>query len=364
MTLLHLDGCDNDTIKFDTSNTVSSNLTESVIGGGYSLFFPSAAADFINFARKKFRENSISTETYPQIRFSFWMKTSGNVTSASYIASIRQNGPSSTNVILLRIGTDGKLSLSHLFAYSTPTYSASTTERVDDGNWHHIEIFIKSANDSNGSYVVYMDGEEDGIFNGDNIATTFNVPLPTYYDTLFFYNARGANLYIDDVFIWDDYTTDNWTGEKGLLKVQTIRPDSDSVSNSVPSSGATRYNLINQYKANTSNSISLGKGHYDLYEFDNVSTSIGGTSGTEMLGVATTIVYASQQNANTTNISFLLSNLTTTNSYYKSETVSPHSSNVSSYESSTKVYFYDPVNNLNWSPINLNDMKFGILVGE
>lgn len=296
MALLFADGLDSGLSKFAyTYGTVLWNPTAGIYGGG-ALEIPSNAGSSVNNAHIilfPYAYNNNYTSN-PTTHISFWLRSAATVTNATeafFLYFEQTSFPGSFGQF--SIYGDGKLSAFNWETFSPGTFYRSVNyPRLDDGNWHHIEIALRYGNAPVGYYRLAVDGELIITATGfDNVNDT---NPPGFIDNISFRNFRGGTVYIDDIVIWNDLEDkgDNfYTNRMGPLRIYTTRPIADTAqANSTPSSGSDRYLMLNEPTLNTSNSVILDVTGKDLYTM-NAVPNVGGP----IIGATATVFFSALQ---------------------------------------------------------------------
>lgn len=349
MSLLFSDGFDSGLTKWAIFNDVSFNPTGGIDGTVGAAYIPSNGTAYFNDAGVQFREPDSINETNPSIRLSFWFKSTGTPT-ANY-GTLRLFGgyaipPQGIEYeVWTAINTAGKFVINYFDdAFSGGVARVTSTTNVADGNWHHIEIYYKLGNGTSGAYSLAIDGVVEGINLAADTCISSTSPTVgfTCFNGLQFSNLVGADYYIDDLIIWDDYSEsyNDFLGPQKMIKIRTLRPDS-----------GTGYEDINEPEANTVNSVSiLESGSY--FSFEDY-TSAGNSA------YALTINTLSTANISgyTTNTTVQLYDGST---YANIANVSHISSNniIMNSVSLTK----DPFINISWNENLINNLQVGMKV--
>lgn len=275
MALIFTDGCENDitTDKWNSiTGTVNFDPTGGVITNTGALSFPSGSFG-TNMIAKRFKQVSIGGRFEPAsenvtLRTSLWVKFTQAITTISPFLNWREYYNPDNAV--LSIGTDGLLQISNWYPYSNAgyrTYYPTAMTRIDDNKWHHIEVALYYIGTASGQLDVSVDGSSVLKRSGANLSGGSSVP--TLITDFYISCVNNGTMYIDDVMLWDDKSSVNaFQSAKGPTKIYTIRPSADTTwANSTPSSGGTRYNLINEKRANFSNLVTVPTNTVDMFEF-------------------------------------------------------------------------------------------------
>lgn len=278
--LLFQDGFDNSYHKW-TSNTgvVNFYTTTGVWSNGSIAINVASATAFSNTIKKVFKTSSDTDVTNPFTRLSFWMRTQSTVTTNSPFLEIGDGSRFANSNGRYSINTAGKLVIHNATTASATTLTpASLAEygRLDDQNWHHIEIGVKY-NNSNGNLTLSIDGTQIYNYTGNNATGG------QYYrlDYVTFGNLQGTAgqiLYLDDVMIWDDYgASETLTGPQGPMRIYTLRPAADIYIESTASTGNDRYLLLDDTSGPNGDSdyVTLSPYQKDVYELEDLYGPVG-----------------------------------------------------------------------------------------
>lgn len=280
--LLFQDGFDNSFHKWTSNTGVVTFYTDRGVWSNGALAINVASATmFANTVRKIFKPGTDTDVSNPFTRLSFWFRANGTVTTNSPFLEIGDQSKFANSNGRFTINTAGKLVIHHgasgnITSNINPTALAEYG-RLDDTNWHHIELGIKY-NNANGNLQLTIDGTQ--IHNFINGNTTIGGQfLRLDYVTLS--NPQGATgqvFFYDDLMVWDDYgAADTLTGPQGPMRIYTLRPSADIYVESTPSTGNNRYLMLDDLLGpnNDSDYVTLSPYQKDIYELDDLYGPVG-----------------------------------------------------------------------------------------
>lgn len=176
------------------------------------IFIPSEILILKNKIRRSFRtiENSDEKRDF---RLSFWIKIDGKITEESeFISIISQRQQCGA---MIGINNLGHLYAKTMFAIDVPGYMYTKDNmshpNLMDGNYHYVEIYAKYDADWTGAVKIFVDNALYINQVGMNLTDDFGWTRP---DTITFGNLIGADLYLDDIILWDDLGSD-YIGYRG-----------------------------------------------------------------------------------------------------------------------------------------------------
>lgn len=343
MSLYFADGLDSGLSKFTTSGSVTWNPTAGVYGGGAIQI--SSGGDYASFVQRVFTPTGDTSN--PVTRISFWMRTNATVTTESFFYQTRQFQGVSSDYAFGSVFTDGKITSwqwDNGFHATAPRPTAYP--RLDDSQWHHIELRLKYANA--GAYGIFVDGVYNYSFSTDMSGAGSDATL---LDTFTLYNFRNGTVWYDDIMMWSETNTgDNFNGYLGPTRIFTFRPAADTLqANSVPSSGSDRYLMLNEPTLNTANYVTLSTGGKDFYEMANIA-NVGGS----IYGAQATLFFNSADTGYTANLRPLLlsNNVILPGNTAKSVTRTPQ-------EITIRFNKDFGSSNVNWTESTINDLQIG-----
>lgn len=137
----------------------------------------------------------------------------------------------------LILNNDGTLSVR-----CNSTVVATTSEVINDGNWHYLEFKSKMVQ-TVGSYALRLDGSTvlsgSGIdMDGTGTSGCNNIYLAAI--------ASGNEIHIDDFYFADAESGGEVTDFVGPCKVTSFVPDSDGTVAFTPSTGSDNFALVNE----------------------------------------------------------------------------------------------------------------------
>lgn len=146
-------------------------------------------------------------------RLSFWIKVEGNITEKCEFVSITSQKQNCGAMI--GMNTLGQLYSTTMYAIDIPasayTKNNFSQSNLADGNYHYVEIYAKYDADWTGVVKIFVDNILYVSETGINLSDDYCWSRP---DTISFGNLIGANLYLDDIIVWDDLGSD-YIGYRG-----------------------------------------------------------------------------------------------------------------------------------------------------
>lgn len=349
MALLFADGLDSGLSKWLTTN-VNWDPTGGVYGGG-AMSIPGSATYEASLAQRTFLPANHTVTTNPVTNISFWIKMTGPFSAEKTLIWLFNVYDPWTDSGPINVKADGKFIF---FDWDNGGWTSRATPihhgRIDDGNWHHINIGIRY--EQSGYISLVVDGELIYLSTGGLDLVATGIGVPQWIDTIKFNNVVGGTLLLDDIVIWNDI--DNGDGFTRFrldpIKIFTFRPSADTLqANSTPSSGLDRYLMINEPVTNTANYVTLPVRGKDLYEIDDIPAV-----GNSIFGVQSTLYYNSSLPGYRANLRpILLSNSVTFNGN-TSTAITTASREV------TLTVFRDFGNsNSSWTESSINSLRIG-----
>lgn len=248
MTRLFTDGAERgDLLAFNLA-TISVSTTQKRTGN-YSYYVSGAYNGTINIAA--------SSELY--FRFGARLTVSGT----------------NNNFVIVRNGTTSLCSVRHVTSSNKlalivgSTVVATSTNSINNGEWHLYEIHVKIA-DSGGVLELKVDGVDfDGAsFTGDTKPGT-----DTTIDNLWFLaSGAGASMYLDDIAI--NNTTggvdNSWCGDGHVLALKPNANGDSSQFTGSDGNSTDNYLLVDDipHDSDTSYVQANVSGYYDLYNLE------------------------------------------------------------------------------------------------
>lgn len=269
---------------------------------GYFGYMLSWAKNYITI---DFSRAAAETTQETLTRISFWMKCEPNfatsvirtmpfmiLDNASQYQGIAGNYYYSTGLPLF-LDTNGQISVRQRY-YSLDNYGyyisynsydylrgagvVNEHIRLDDQNWHHIEIAIAITGIDTSKFTLHIDGNLYATYNGD-LTQSYQSIVPRTFDLIRFMSAPDMNLIYDDIIIWQDVPNTDYTGYKGPTKIYSVVASANSTpSDAIPSEGSPndKWTLVGGVPYNNSWTlnqtwVTLPVGGKELYEMSNVS---------------------------------------------------------------------------------------------
>lgn len=155
-------------------------------------------------------------------RLSFWIKIDGKITENSEFISVKSLRHDCGAMI--GIDTNGRLYATNLYAADIPGYNYTKDNpahpNLMNSQYHYVEIYAKYDADWTGCVRIYVNNMLYINQEGINLLEDFCWSRP---DTITFGNLIDANLYLDDIILWDDLGNE-CIGYRGssILSSQTI----------------------------------------------------------------------------------------------------------------------------------------------
>lgn len=205
------------------------------------------------------------------------------------------------------LDTDGRLSV-RATMYSSDSYDyyvfyyqsdflrnavANEHTRLDNQNWHHIEIAIRFISASSATFTIHVDGNLYSTISQD--LTRSGTYYPRTIDMVYFMSTPDMDIIYDDIIIWQDVPDTDYTGYKGPTKIYSVVANANSTpSDAIASEGipSDKWTLVGGVPYNNSwllnqTWVSLPIGGKEFYEMSNVD------SGETIQAISYTMNYAS-----------------------------------------------------------------------
>lgn len=249
MALLFQDGFDSGIHKW-TSNTgpaVVYSTTAGVYGEGAITLNP-GTNDIANTIKKIFKTSDNTDTSNPLTRLSFFMKTNTTVSSTSTILEIGDQNVNAATNGRIAITTAGILA-PYRAGQNATTITGNTTatypSRLDDGNWHHVEMELKYDNTA-GVIAIYVDGANVYSYAGNTNWNTLSSSGFRRVDYVTLGNIKASTqISFDDIVVWDDTGANTIVGLQGPMRIFTLRPTADTAqADSTPSTGVDRWAMV------------------------------------------------------------------------------------------------------------------------
>ena len=244
MALLFQDGLDSGIHKW-TSNSaaVTYSTTDGVYGEG-AITLNRNTNDLANTIRKVFKTADNTDTSNPLTRFGFFMRTNTVVGTTSTIIEIGDQRDFTNTNCRIAITTAGILTpyrTGQNVTTITGNTSAAYPSRLDDGNWHYVELETRFDTVA-GKLDIYVDGTNVFSYAGNtNLTGNFR-----RVDYIQLGNIRNpTQISFDDVIVWDDTGANTITGLAGPTRIYTLRPTADTAqADSTPSTGVDRFAMV------------------------------------------------------------------------------------------------------------------------
>lgn len=247
-----------------------------------------------NFQTKNISMPSISST----LRISFWMKctpgASSIITRTMPFMLLQSNENYLNNGYALSgmpicLDSNGRISFRDIWQSNEYLYYNSNDffalnalginyhARLDDGNWHHIEMsFKKGSNEQIFNIGIHVDGNL--YLYRENLYLISSATPVNKIDIVRFMSIPDMNILYDDIVIWSDVNED-YSGFKGPIKIySTIPTANSSPSDAIPSEGvpADKWTLVGGVPYNNSWTlnqtwVNLSIGGKEFYEMSNVT---------------------------------------------------------------------------------------------
>lgn len=152
-------------------------------------------------------------------RLSFWIRIDGKISEDTEFISVKSAKQNCGAMIGIK--PNGHLYATNLYATDVPGYvytkDNAAHPNLADGNYHYVEIYAKYDADWTGCVRIYIDNVIYINQEGMNLLDDFCWSRP---DTITFGNLVEANLYLDDIILWDDLGHD-YSGYRGSCVINT-----------------------------------------------------------------------------------------------------------------------------------------------
>jgi len=224
-----------------------------------------------------------------EIRIAFWVKiASGSIFAGDFLQLRSTQG----GLLAWNLGfstTDLWLTLSSFDDSLFPATEVTGSTDIDDDQWHHIEIYFKAGDGTDGAYKAII----DGITEFENTGTdTNNAVTAADFAKLDLLTIPGRNLtadgwLIDDLVIWDDSGSD-FTGELGQHRMEALTPTAEGAADQfTPSAGVDNSAMVDDASPDGDSTYveSSTTGHEDFYEFTDMATAPTGIFGVYVTAV-------------------------------------------------------------------------------
>lgn len=209
--LLLTESCDFGLDRWDIAGELATNDSFG-INKTKGLGIPSADQRLKNKLVRSFRAIDNSDEKR-DFRLSFWIKIDGNIAENSEFISIISQKENCGAMIGINI-------FGHLYATTLNTIDVPGNiytkdnlyhPNLMDGNYHYVEIYAKYDADWTGTVKIFVDNTLYISQDGMNLSDDFCWSRP---DTISLGNLIGADVYLDDIILWDDLGSD-YVGYRG-----------------------------------------------------------------------------------------------------------------------------------------------------
>lgn len=225
----------------------------------------------------KLVKNLHVTSSNTTLRMAIWLKTDAGFTANSHVGASSQlfgiEDGTPANWVDVNLNEEGFLMLSRTETArsASKNYVANSLRKVNDGNWHHIEIALEIST-TVGTSSLWVDGElqhsQTGIDTSDGATS-----LSTY--TRFYLAANRLNdtaqkVYFSDPIVWDDAGSD-FTGAlpNHIHRIATLFPDgAGNYTQFTPSAGSNFQNVDDAASDDdTTYNVSGTAGHIDTFTY-------------------------------------------------------------------------------------------------
>ena len=250
--------------------------------GSYGAFFTNinygTLGEFGPFGAGTTTILGVAVKCYPSLAQGY------NIVNLQNIAS----NTSTNNIGVWYFASDNTIRVykSHANVTSTPATllcSGTFSDYPGDGNWWFLEVKTVNDTGTSGSVIVRVNGTEicsnlacDTIPNGDTRYLKFGGS----------HSISGTSAYLDDLYICDGTGTTN-NDFLGEISIKTLSPVSDISGTGTPSTGATRYGVIDEANYSTSDYLTSTTNIGDRDEFG--LADLTETSGT-IFGVNAVVI--------------------------------------------------------------------------
>lgn len=225
--LLLTESCDFGLDRWDIIGNITSNDSFG-INKTKGMRIDSDSSILKNKATRAFRTIDNADEKR-DFRLSFWIKIDGKIVEDSeFISIISQKQDCGA---MIGLNALGHLYATTLFASDVPgevyTKDNPSHPNLMDGNYHYVEIYAKYDADWTGAVKIFVDNFLYIAQEGMNLTDGFCWSRP---DTITFGNLIGADIYLDDIILWDDLGSD-YIGYRGstVLNSKKIVENSEEI---------------------------------------------------------------------------------------------------------------------------------------
>ena len=218
----------------------SSSVPYSILLDGTDAYIDCGTASELNFER---------TDSFS---FSFWVKR--NSTGTSDVVIARQNAAGNMRGYFVNINTDDQLviQLRHNTSNNSQRLNVQSTSLIQDTNWHHMIITYDGTSTVN-SFCMYIDGRKDVVT--DKLGTLSDSILaptaPFLMGTLHTGIAAPADVYLDEVAVFDSVLTDGGVGEGQAAGGQVADIYNCGIPNDISSLNPVSYWRFNEGSGTT-----------------------------------------------------------------------------------------------------------------
>lgn len=156
---------------------------------------------------------------------------------------------------------------------------ANEHKRLDDQNWHSVEIAIRFINASSATFSIHVDGNLYSTLSQD--LTRSSTYFPRTIDLVYFMSTPDMDIIYDDIIIWQDVIDTDYIGYKGPTKIYSVVATANSTpSDATPSEGVAnnKWTLVGGVPYNNSwlsnqTWVTLPIGGKEFYEMSNIESS-------------------------------------------------------------------------------------------
>lgn len=184
--------------------------------------------------------------TLDYTRFGAWFKSGGNPGQADYLMKFIDTTLNQSQNILITTSGEIGMQTSQTAPGAAPTTSPlagtiTTGANLHDGNFHFIEIYLKSENGAGGRFKVKVNAVTVVDFTGD---TTAGATAKMNPDLIELYSPDTSGIW-DDIMVWDDEVGPGLSGElSGTRVILTTSPDGAGDSSTLTPSAGSNYQCV------------------------------------------------------------------------------------------------------------------------
>jgi hypothetical protein len=230
------------------------------------------------------------------------------------------------------------------------TLGAAGTHNVCDGQWHWIEMQVVLTTGTNGSAMVYVDGELDLVVTGvRTIYSQFMLPNGTVgFGAVNNSASTYVTSYFDDFIVWDNTGSSFNTFPIGQKRIYTGKPTAAGVSAQLTPSAGSNYAVAAQaYSANATLTTNA-PGKLDLY-----TTNI--LNGANPVDIDAVVLNTFAKNAGSAGAVFAIPMLRDNGVLQPAPTIQP----TATPTNFTSTFLVDSAGNP-WSKAAIDALQFGV----